>query len=230
MQAMRSSRQHSASSNTPLNLDGLNRDQQNGQPQPQRPFDQNPRATMGPPRSPALQSSPKISQDGSSIRSGSYTDSNQNQHGGGGAQLSSSQFSQQQVRDARSSPVFPSPKEPGMASPRLAQSQAAQLPTRRPSTVNPALSRVFEPLMDLIHLQSKKMYVCSPPEIEMIFARTPQGGPPKQGPPGSPRNDWDEVWMQLSGTSLSVWSMKETKEADQRGERVPPTYYNVTGE
>ncbi len=35
--------------------------------------------------------------------------------------------------------------------------------------------------------------------------------------------------MQLTGTSLSVWSMKETAEADKRGERVPPTYFNITG-
>jgi hypothetical protein len=115
----------------------------------------------------------------------------------------------------------------GMASPQTMQ---ANPPHRRPSTINPALERVFKPLMELIYLHSKKMYGASPPEVEMIFARTPQGGQPKQGTPGSPRNDWDEVWMQLSGTSLSVWSMKETKEADQRGERVPPTYYNVTGE
>lgn len=27
----------------------------------------------------------------------------------------------------------------------------------------------------------------------------------------------------------AVWSMKETAEADKRGERVPPTYYNITG-
>jgi hypothetical protein len=116
-----------------------------------------------------------------------------------------------------------------MASPQTRSTSSQQLPIRRPSTINPALERVFTPLMELIQLHSKKMYGASPPEVEMIFARTPQGGQPKQGTPGSPRNDWDEVWMQLSGTSLSVWSMKETKEADKRGERVPPTYYNVTG-
>jgi hypothetical protein len=207
-----------SNSGSPLNLNGLNRD-----PNGQQQFEaQNGRLMMGQSRSPGLQASPKISQDGSSIRSGSYTDSNQNH----GAPQHQPQHASQ--RNPRGSPA-PATKEPGMASPRISQAQT-QLSTRRPSTINPALSRVFQPLMELIQLQSKKMYGCSPPEIEMIFARTPQGGPPKQGTPGSPRNDWDEIWMQLSGTSLSVWSMKETKEADQRGERVPPTYYNVTGE
>ena len=213
--SMQAARTYS-NSGSPLNLNGLT----NGQQQFEA---QNGRLMMGQSRSPGLQASPKISQDGSSIRSGSYTDSNQNH--------SAQQHQQQQSapqRNPRGSPA-PAAKEPGMASPRISQAQT-QLPTRRPSTINPALSRVFQPLMELIQLQSKKMYGCSPPEIEMIFARTPQGGPPKQGTPGSPRNDWDEIWMQLSGTSLSVWSMKETKEADQRGERVPPTYYNVTGE
>lgn len=94
--------------------------------------------------------------------------------------------------------------------------------------VNPALSRVFQPLMELIANHSQKLYASSPPELELIVARNPNGGQPKQGAPGSIRNDWDGVWMQLIGNSLSVWSMKETAEADKRGESIPPTYYNIT--
>jgi hypothetical protein len=202
--SMQSQRTHSG---TPgLNLNGLHH-------QPTNPHDGPPR--LGP--SPHLRSSPKISHDGSSIHSDSYKTSS-NTH--------------LPPRESRSSPILASQthaKEPGMASPQTRSTSAQQLPIRRPSTINPALERVFTPLMELIQLHSKKMYGASPPEVEMIFARTPQGGQPKQGTPGSPRNDWDEVWMQLSGTSLSVWSMRETKEADKRGERVPPTYYNVTG-
>lgn len=28
---------------------------------------------------------------------------------------------------------------------------------------------------------------------------------------------------------LAIWSMKETAEAAKRGERIPPTYHNITG-
>lgn len=86
----------------------------------------------------------------------------------------------------------------------------------------------FDPIVDLIQAQPAKTYVASPPELEMILARTSVGGQPKQGQPGSASNDWDAVWLQLSGISLSMWSMKETRAAAARGEKVPPTYFNIT--
>ncbi|WVN89606.1 uncharacterized protein L203_104833 [Cryptococcus depauperatus CBS 7841] len=86
----------------------------------------------------------------------------------------------------------------------------------------------FMPIMELIAVQPQKVYVTSPPELEMILARTSAGGQPKQGQPGSPSNDWDPVWLQLSGISLSMWSMKETRAAAAKGEKVPPTYFNIT--
>jgi hypothetical protein len=45
--------------------------------------------------------------------------------------------------------------------------------------VNPALVQVFRPLMELIAIQSNKLYGASPPEVEMIFARAANGGQPK---------------------------------------------------
>lgn len=121
---------------------------------------------------------------------------------------------------------------PGAAPlPRAATTENAASPSPRKGAmapVNPALATVFRPLMDAIANHSQKLYAASPPELELIVARNPNGGTPKQGAPGSARNDWDSVWMQLIGNSLSVWSMKETQEADKRGERVPPTYYNIT--
>ncbi|KAK8850445.1 hypothetical protein IAR55_004363 [Kwoniella newhampshirensis] len=86
----------------------------------------------------------------------------------------------------------------------------------------------FERIVELIALQPQKTYVASPPELEMILARTSAGGQPKQGQPGSATNDWDSVWLQLSGISLSMWSMKETRLAAAKGEKVPPTYFNIT--
>ncbi|KAK4683561.1 hypothetical protein P7C73_g6682, partial [Tremellales sp. Uapishka_1] len=92
----------------------------------------------------------------------------------------------------------------------------------------PAWLKEFTPVVELIAAQPQKTYVNSPPELEMIMARTSAGGQPKQGQPGSPSNDWDSVWLQLSGISLSMWSMKETRAAAAKGEKVPPAYYNIT--
>ncbi|SJL09702.1 uncharacterized protein ARMOST_13083 [Armillaria ostoyae] len=39
---------------------------------------------------------------------------------------------------------------------------------------------------------------------------------------------WVEVWAQLGGTTLSVWDMKQIKEASQQGKEVPPAYVNTT--
>nr|XP_031860163.1 uncharacterized protein CI109_004295 [Kwoniella shandongensis]KAA5527235.1 hypothetical protein CI109_004295 [Kwoniella shandongensis] len=86
----------------------------------------------------------------------------------------------------------------------------------------------FDRIVELIGIQPQKTYVASPPELEMILARTSAGGQPKQGQPGSATNDWDAVWLQLSGISLSMWSMKETRLAASKGEKVPPTYFNIT--
>ncbi|KAL7423905.1 hypothetical protein Q5752_001490 [Cryptotrichosporon argae] len=88
--------------------------------------------------------------------------------------------------------------------------------------------RDFDPIVELITAQPHKTYLSSPPELEMIQARTSAGQQPKHGPPGSPSNDWDAVWLQLSGISLSTWSMKETRAAAAKGLKVPPTYYNIT--
>lgn len=69
----------------------------------------------------------------------------------------------------------------------------------------PEWMKEFAPVVELIGMQPQKTYVASPPELEMILARTSAGGQPKQGQPGSASNDWDAVWLQLSGISLCEW-------------------------
>ncbi|KAG2340692.1 hypothetical protein BDR05DRAFT_889329, partial [Suillus weaverae] len=50
-----------------------------------------------------------------------------------------------------------------------------------------------------------------------------------------PKDDgWVDVWAQLSGTTLSIWDMKEIEEANKKGLEVPSTYFvhvlgSVTG-
>ncbi|WWC65133.1 uncharacterized protein I303_107747 [Kwoniella dejecticola CBS 10117] len=100
--------------------------------------------------------------------------------------------------------------------------------TNEPNAQLGGVLKRFERIVDLISHQPQKTYVTSPPELEMILARTSAGGQPKQGQPGTVDNDWDAVWLQLSGISLSMWSMKETRLAASKGEKVPPTYFNIT--
>lgn len=69
----------------------------------------------------------------------------------------------------------------------------------------PAWMREFDTIVELFNAQPQKTYVASPPELEMILARTSAGGQPKQGQPGSKTNDWDAIWLQLSGISLCKW-------------------------
>lgn len=38
---------------------------------------------------------------------------------------------------------------------------------------------------------------------------------------------WHDVWAQLSGTTLSLWDMKEIEEANKQGRQVPPKYINI---
>jgi CCR4-NOT transcriptional complex subunit CAF120 len=37
-----------------------------------------------------------------------------------------------------------------------------------------------------------------------------------------------DVWAQLSGTTLSIWDMREIDDASKQGKEIPPTYINVT--
>lgn len=73
---------------------------------------------------------------------------------------------------------------------------------RTPLTGQPEWMKEFSGIVELIGMQPQKTYVASPSELEMILARTSAGGQPKQGQPGSASNDWDAVWLQLSGISL----------------------------
>lgn len=92
----------------------------------------------------------------------------------------------------------------GSGSPRRGSSfvNPPQPDTAGPANASQADMDRFRSIVDLIAIQPQKTYVTSPPELEMILARTSGGGQPKQGQPGSATNDWDAVWLQLSGISL----------------------------
>lgn len=48
-----------------------------------------------------------------------------------------------------------------------------------PDSLDPKWKEEFEPIVELISYQPHKTYVASPPELEMIFARTSAGQQPK---------------------------------------------------
>lgn len=45
---------------------------------------------------------------------------------------------------------------------------------------------------------------------------------------GDPKKAWHLCFVQLSGTVLSVWSVRQMEDAAREGREVPPTYINVT--
>jgi CCR4-NOT transcriptional complex subunit CAF120 len=74
---------------------------------------------------------------------------------------------------------------PGPVAPAKLSSRDAATPTtigQAPGTDVPppaAWTRPFQPIVELIGLQPAKVYGASPPELEMIVAKTSAGGPPK---------------------------------------------------
>lgn len=43
-----------------------------------------------------------------------------------------------------------------------------------------------------------------------------------------PKRQWQLCFVQLSGTVLSIWNVKNMEEAAKRGQEVPPSYTNIT--
>lgn len=48
------------------------------------------------------------------------------------------------------------------------------------------------------------------------------------GTPPIKDEGWIDIWCQLSGVTLSIWSMKAIERANVRGEQAPPQYVNIT--
>lgn len=110
-------------------------------------------------------------------------------------------------------PAFPGSASPAARGSPLVPSTSNQVRPERERTFSAGSGRAiptdqprwmgeFAPIVELLAMQPQKTYVSSPPELEMIWARTSTGGQPKNGQPGSVTNDWDAVWLQLSGISM----------------------------
>jgi CCR4-NOT transcriptional complex subunit CAF120 len=84
-----------------------------------------------------------------------------------------------------------------------------------PNSVHPEIRS----LVQLNAAHRRKIYYSGPLIRKMEFQ-----------PDGQKHKDdgWVEIWAQLCGTILSIWDMKETREASKQGKEVPPSFVNVT--
>ncbi|KAG1816038.1 uncharacterized protein BJ212DRAFT_1481112 [Suillus subaureus] len=84
----------------------------------------------------------------------------------------------------------------------------------RNSTSVPPLHPNIHSIVQLTVAHACKVYF-SGPLVKHVQCQ-PDGQHPKD-------DGWVDVWAQLSSTTLSIWDMKEIKEANKKGLEVPPT-------
>ncbi|KIK49038.1 hypothetical protein CY34DRAFT_7719 [Suillus luteus UH-Slu-Lm8-n1] len=94
------------------------------------------------------------------------------------------------------------------------------LAARRDSTSVPPLHTEICSIVQPTVTHARKVYFSGP--LVKCVQRQSDGQRLKD-------DGWVDVWAQLSGTPLSIWDMKEIKEANKKGLEVPPTYVNITG-
>lgn len=98
------------------------------------------------------------------------------------------------------------------------ESDTALAARKDSSSVSP-LHPEIRSIVQLTVAHARKVYFSGP--LVKRIQRQPDGQRPKD-------DGWVDVWAQLSGTTLSIWDMKEIEEANKKGLEVPPTYVNIT--
>ena len=107
------------------------------------------------------------------------------------------------------------PMQPGLTRTRSMQ-ESSKSPASTPNAVHPEIRSLVQ--LDLAH--RRKIYYSGP--LIRKLERQADGQKPHKD------DGWVEIWAQLGGTILSIWDMKETREASKQGKEVPPSYVNVT--
>ncbi|THV07320.1 hypothetical protein K435DRAFT_959906 [Dendrothele bispora CBS 962.96] len=96
------------------------------------------------------------------------------------------------------------------------QSQPQQPPApQQPPPLHPEIRSIVQLTVSHAH----KIYFSGP--LVRRVEREANGNKPVKD------EGWTEVWVQLGGTTLSIWDMKQIQEASQQGKEVPPTYVNM---
>ncbi|OCB85327.1 hypothetical protein A7U60_g7632 [Sanghuangporus baumii] len=116
---------------------------------------------------------------------------------------------------ATNAPAGPSGSQQGAGQQQQQQQQQPQQPAPQ-RQLHPEIRSI----VSLSTAQAHKIYF-SGPLVKHVERHTDGKIVGKEEP-------WREVWVQLGGTTLSVWDMKEIEEASKRGTEVPPTYLNIT--
>ncbi|KAH9481606.1 CCR4-NOT transcriptional complex subunit [Psilocybe cubensis] len=201
--------------NVPPSQYGIQQQQQLAQPQPQ------PQPQHLPPQQPQQQqpSSPSFS----------------------GGQPSPNQFTPQPPMPQSPPPPAPAPQQSQRPQAQPQQSNApnpsrtsnASQPTTlaRSPSVGGAQNNPQPPAPPPLHPEIRSVVQLSIAHAHKIYFSGPLVRRlERQGDGQRPHKDegWTDVWAQLGGTTLSIWSMKEIQEANKQGKEVPPSYINVT--
>ena len=121
---------------------------------------------------------------------------------------------QQMVKVPAQSP--PSRDLSGTTTTSAARGPQPPQPPPGPPPLHPEIRSVVQ----LTVAHAHKVYFSG--QLTRRIERQPDGQKPHKD------EGWREVWVQLSGTILSIWDMQQIQEANQQGKQVPPTYVNVT--
>ena len=131
-----------------------------------------------------------------------------------------SYVAQQQQQMVRTPPVqSPLARDPSTQPSSSSQSPPTSKPAQPPPGP-PPLRPEIRSVVQLNEAHAHKIYFSGP--LTRRIERQPDGNRPHKD------EGWCEIWAQLSGTTLSIWDMKQIQEASKQGKKVPPSYVNVT--
>ncbi|KAK0469710.1 uncharacterized protein EV420DRAFT_1661127, partial [Desarmillaria tabescens] len=125
-------------------------------------------------------------------------------------------------RTNSNNPIGPPPPPPHHSETAASGAQRPPI-ARSPTQANPNWLSEHPEIRSVVGLtiaHAHKIYFSGP-----LIRKIERGA---EGQRPTKDEGWVEVWAQLGGTTLSVWDMKQIKEASQQGKEVPPAYVNTT--
>jgi len=109
------------------------------------------------------------------------------------------------------------------SSPNGSVANSIAVSTRSPSQPLTFKSQDLRAALALQEAQSAKIYMEG-----YLSKRDECGSDGKPLHPNDEKRRWNLCFVQLSGTVMSIWSVKEMDKAAKEGREVPPSYINIT--